>query len=64
MTLFIIAVVELERIGEIMLPVEVLVHFNDGNEIRKRGMVKAVLKILHIQEKKDSNGLKLILNIK
>jgi hypothetical protein len=28
-------VVQLERIGEIMLPVEVLVHFNDGNEVRE-----------------------------
>jgi len=28
-------VVQLERIGEIMLPVEVLVHFSDGNEVRE-----------------------------
>jgi len=27
------SVVELERVGEVMLPVDILVHFNDGNEV-------------------------------
>jgi hypothetical protein len=29
------AVVELERAGEIMLPVDVLIHFNNGDEVRE-----------------------------
>jgi hypothetical protein len=29
------AVIELERLGEVILPVEVLVHFKDGNEIHE-----------------------------
>ena len=36
------AVVELERLGEVMLPVDVLIHFKNGTEVHDLGWEKQV----------------------
>ena len=64
MTLFTMSSVELERAGEVMLPVDVLVHFKNGDEVLESWDGKSRYKDFNYTGKGRSNGLKLILSIR